>query len=1206
MQQFASLSTAIKFLKTAKFWLGYLAVSILAVLVFIPNFAIASTDNSSTSPSVVSERVIGVLALNGSQRALELWTPMIDYLNNQADSYRYRLKPLEFSQIESQVKNARIDFLIANPALYAALEKKYDIFRLVTLVRQINGQKVDKFGGVIISREGVDVKNVLSLHQEAIAAVDSYSFGGYLLQKQMIREQLKIPINDNRVTFYHNHQHVVNAVIAGDKQVGFIRTGVLEWVDKARQLSVFSTEQTPAFPLQVSTRLFPEWPLASLTHIRNDEAASLVQLLLRWQSPVMTTDIDERLSWTVPQNYLAVHQLLRDFRIEPYEQLPQLSFDEWLKQYKEWSYFLGALLLGLVLMSGLIGRTTQRRLRHSESAVKQSKELQNKILELEQKSQALYLEKERLQAVNNAVHNGVLVFSISGRVLFSNEVSSELLGYSQNEFAQMNIYHLFLDHFDRDHLHALVSALDGSDKSVQPIEHHIARLINHSNQTVSLRISITPVKHNMDWWLIMHLENVEHELQLMKIAKRSSRLAALYMEASGALVFTCSADFKLLSVNQRIREMFHLQANGRLKEVSLADSDILLDVRQAEIFWLDEWVPEESRAALQHLLSELPLPTTPSQIHFDWHFSYRDQVVQLNLTCVYINDSNLEEPFYLCVAHDVSELRETSKQLALSRKNFDSVVLKSQTGILVIDSLGEVKFANEAVEELMGRAREQIVGTQFALPVDMNLEMHNEVDIVHDDGSTGIAEVTYNETEWEGQKAYLVLMYDITQLKKAQQAIEYEATHDSLTQLPNRRFFQEALGQAISRASNTNEQFALLYLDLDRFKDINDTLGHQVGDELLINVALRLKSVLRQSDLLARMGGDEFTILLEGIRGTESVQRICGNLTAELEKPIEIEGHQIYSGCSLGIAIYPTHSRYAEELLKMADAAMYDAKHNSAKKYIFFRDELLKDSQNRFNLETELNKAVAEQQFVLHYQPQFRLKEQQFNSFEALIRWQHPEHGMIAPDRFISLLETTGKIHKVGEWVLRQAIADFQSWFGDTKVEHRMGVNVSTIQLINSDFVKLLQQILQETGFNPHNLAIEVTESSFVKNHFVMAKTLHRLRELGVEIQMDDFGTGYSSLYRLKNLPFDVVKIDQSFVRQIIDDERDRIMVCGAIQTIHAFGMKVVVEGVEHEEQRKVLEEVGCDSMQGYLFSRPIPADELYKNFIQADNFDNL
>lgn len=1203
MRLSAGLSVLLRFLKAAKFWLAHFAVSLLVILVMLPNFVIAADSTSPNSAeTVVQQRVIGVLALNGSQRALQLWEPLVTYLNQQLQGYRYQLKPIEFAQIESQVAAAKIDYLITNPALYAAMEKKHHIFRLATLVRQIKGQQVDRFGGVIVHRKDVDVVNILSLHQEQIAAVDSYSFGGYLMQKKMVKEQLNIPINDNRVTFYHNHQYVVDALISGEKKVGFIRTGVLEWTDKSELLSVFTTEQTPPFPLKVSTQLFPEWPLASLSHVSNNEAADLMQMLLRWQSPLMTVGIEERLSWTVPQNYIAIHQMLRDFRLEPYQDLPKLQFSEWLGQYKEWGYFLGALLFGLILMSGLIGHRTQRRWRHSEQALKLNKDLQHKVVELEKQSKIVYLEKERLLAINNAVNDGVLVFSISGRILFTNSKAGELLGYEEGAFSKLNVYSLFVDHRERDQLHVMIAALDHSDMKVEPIENHISRLLNFNNETISLRISITPVKHKMDWWLVMRMEDVSHELHLMRIAKRSSRLAAMYMEASGALVFTSSVDFKLLSLNQRAREMFHLKANGRLKQVQLTDADVLLDVSQAGIEWPEQWVPEDSREQLRFLLQELPLSTTPSQIHFDWRFGLKERSVQLNLTCVFINDSNLEQPFYLCVAHDVSELREASKQLELSRKNFDSVVLKNQTGILVVDSNGEVKFVNEAVEKLMGRKREQIVGTQFALPVNMDLELHSEVQITNEDGTTGVAEVTYNETEWEGSKAYLVLMYDITQLKHAQQAIEYEATHDSLTQLPNRRYFLETLEQAITRARNTREQFALLFMDLDRFKDINDTLGHHIGDELLVNVAERLRTTLRQSDLLARMGGDEFTILLEGIRGTGSVERICQKLSAELEKPFELQEHQIFTGCSIGVALFPSHSSSADELLKMADAAMYYAKHNSSQNYIFFRDELLEDSQNRFNLETELNKAVADQQFVLHYQPQYRVKDQSFNSFEALIRWQHPEHGMIPPDRFIPLLEATGKIHKVGEWVVRQAIADFQEWFGDNPGERVMGVNVSTIQLMNSDFSELLQQVFQETGFNPRNFAIEVTESSFVKNHFVMAKELHKISALGVEIQMDDFGTGYSSLYRLKNLPFDVVKIDQGFVREIVNDERDRIMVMGAIETIHAFGMNVVVEGVEHEAQRKVLEEIGCDYMQGYLFSRPLPTGDLQQNFIKKES----
>ncbi|BBP46784.1 hypothetical protein THMIRHAS_21570 [Thiosulfatimonas sediminis] len=506
MKPFMFFSTVLNLLKACRFWLGYLALGIIAVLVMLPNFVVADTSSSVIAKPLPQERVLGVLALNGTKKTIEQWTPMLDYLNARLELWHFRLQPLAFSEFESAVAQRKIDYLIANPALYVALEKKYQVFRIGTLTREIKGQQIEQFGGVIVSAKGVDVKTVLSLHQEQIAAVDNYSLGGYLLQKQMLAKQLNIPINENRVAFYHNHQYVVDAVISGDKKVGFVRTGVLEWADKSEQLEVFRPPQTPLFPLKLSTELFPEWPLASLAHISYSEATQVMQQLFNWQSPVMHMGAVERYSWTVPQNYLAVHQLLQDFRLEPYQQPPQLDFHAWLAQYREWGYFLGVLLLGLVLMSGLLGRKTSRNRHKSQQLLPLQQEQQQKIAELQLQLKQAALEAERWSIVHDSFHQGILVFSISGRVLFNNHTIVDYLGYAQNELTECNVYQLFANSHDRNLIHSLVASLEVSENNPLGIQEQPFELITASGESRTFRMSILPVCHAVEWWLIMRLE----------------------------------------------------------------------------------------------------------------------------------------------------------------------------------------------------------------------------------------------------------------------------------------------------------------------------------------------------------------------------------------------------------------------------------------------------------------------------------------------------------------------------------------------------------------------------------------------------------------------------------------------------------------------------------------------------------------------------
>jgi diguanylate cyclase (GGDEF)-like protein len=435
--------------------------------------------------------------------------------------------------------------------------------------------------------------------------------------------------------------------------------------------------------------------------------------------------------------------------------------------------------------------------------------------------------------------------------------------------------------------------------------------------------------------------------------------------------------------------------------------------------------------------------------------------------------------------------------------------------------------------------------------------------------------------------------------KKLSEELNYQARHDALTGLPNRLLLEESLETTLSEAERKRQQLAVLFVDLDRFKLINDSMGHRFGDLLLQQVAHRLKSALRYGDLVARQGGDEFVIVLRSVRNEQSVHRFVQTLLKSLQQPFYLEGQEIYISASIGISLYPLHGKSVTELLRSADTAMYKIKDQGKNGYQFFEPEMSETEKRRLWLVTELHKAVEYGELMLFYQPQLHLASGQLSGVEALIRWKHPEKGLISPGEFIPLAEETGLIVRVGTWVLHEACRQAKEWQSQGLPPLRIGVNVSALQFRREDFVELVIEALQRSKLEPCYLELELTEGLLLGDTQGTISKLKQLKELGVTIAIDDFGTGYSSLSYLQRLPIDTLKIDQSFVRRYgVGDEEDEKYeaLLKAISMLgHNLKMKVIAEGVETEYQKAYLEQIGCEEVQGYLFSRPLNATDLEK-----------
>jgi len=434
-------------------------------------------------------------------------------------------------------------------------------------------------------------------------------------------------------------------------------------------------------------------------------------------------------------------------------------------------------------------------------------------------------------------------------------------------------------------------------------------------------------------------------------------------------------------------------------------------------------------------------------------------------------------------------------------------------------------------------------------------------------------------------------------IQKQKEILHEQAYHDTLTGLPNRALFQDRLRYALKHAKRHNKSMALLFIDLDHFKEINDSLGHHIGDKLLIEVTKLFRSQIRDDDTLARLGGDEFTIIMENLLKAHNASILAEKIQQALKKAIHIDEHELYITCSIGISSYPQDSKDVESLLKFADVAMYKAKEEGRNNFQFYSAEMTEYAIKRFDIQTHLRHALENDEFVLYYQPQIDVKSGDLKGVEALIRWYHPEDGFILPVEFIDIAEETGMIVEIDKWVMETAMKQMVVWYKNGFDPGVLSLNLSMRELQNENFVTELSKRMKALKFNPQWLDLEISEGQVMKNPEESIVKLQQISDMGVDIAIDDFGTGYSSLAYLKRLPVHKVKIDQSFVRDIPQDQEDLEIVKAIIALSKSLGLDIIAEGVETEAQKNILLEHGCGRIQGYYYSHPIDAEEIEKKY---------
>lgn len=651
--------------------------------------------------------------------------------------------------------------------------------------------------------------------------------------------------------------------------------------------------------------------------------------------------------------------------------------------------------------------------------------------------------------------------------------------------------------------------------------------------------------------------------------------------------------------------VFSLDIGGRFLSCNSALEQMLGYSRDEIIAChFDHFVHAECLGRTIHFLEETVRTLTP--LNYDTTgITKNGQTIEINVTHIpiIINDELIG---VYGIAKDITQKNKIEQSLREAELKYRSIIEQSIVGIFVAQNNSFV-YTNEQLDKMLGY--DSLIGMDVAdaLHIDDREAIISQVMLLSEgqslpnfchraikrDGTIIHCEVHYNRVSHLGEKAIIGIVLDITERNKAQELNQHLAYHDYLTELPNRRMFEEQLDKQLKVSGFFNQKLAIMLIDLDRFKHVNDTLGHPIGDALLKQIAVRLMSILSDGQVAYRIGGDEFSVIIANVQQQSEVMDFADNIIKLIKEQFIIEGFELNITASIGISQSPEDGSTVESLMKNADAALYFAKSKGRDQSQFYSSSLNVQSFKFFSLSNDLRKALEKDELFLHYMPRVQAQTMEIVGVEALLRWNHPDWGQVSPAEFIPIAEETGLIVPIGEWVLREACMQSRRWQSMGLPPIIVSVNFSVQQLLKRNILQTIDRIVEETGLPPELLEIEITESSFISNEKVVTELLLELKKRKIKVSLDDFGTGYSSLYLLKRLALDTIKIDRSFVEEMMTESSNRSIVECIIRLAGELKMQVVAEGVENKDQFNYLREQRCDEIQGYYFSRPVEPENI-------------
>jgi diguanylate cyclase (GGDEF)-like protein/PAS domain S-box-containing protein len=761
-----------------------------------------------------------------------------------------------------------------------------------------------------------------------------------------------------------------------------------------------------------------------------------------------------------------------------------------------------------------------------------------------------------------------------GRIEFANNAAERVLGYEAESLMGRQFHELLI--------------ADATDPWVESfrrrsIRNMERRFRNSSGAQVDLMLSIAPVmQHGEPAGVVILGRDMREQKDAEREVRKAVTLLESTLESTADGILVVGDGGRVLTYNQRFAEMWRIP-----KEVLAASAD---------------------HGLVTHALEQL---VDPDHFLRTIDFLYSQPEVESFELLEFKDGRRFERYSIGRAAEGVAQMRVWSFRDVTARFAAEAALRESElryrllfeqnaAGVCVSEMDSTIIDCNLTFAKMLGYSRSELIGIRIGEHYVRPEERTELVAVLADAPTLNSVEIEMIRKDgrrmWALTNLTLVgdrihsTVVDISDRKRAEEQIEFHAYHDVLTMLPNRKLFTDRLTHSLSRARRSGKSLAVMFVDLDHFKSINDRLGHEAGDELLLEMARRLRANVRDDDTVARLGGDEFTIILAELRYPEDAVNVTEKILKAVEQPLLIAGTSIEVSASIGIAIFPDDGNDAESLLRNADSAMYRAKEAGRNTYQLCTDDMKRRAIERLSLETRLRKAISDGQLLLHYQPQISLISGAVIGAEALVRWNDPERGLVHPSAFIPLAEESRLILPLGEWVLHTACSQMRAWRDDGLDVGLISVNLSQRQFQQYDIVQTVRRVLADTGLAASSLELEITETAAMQNPETTVEALHALRALGVSIAIDDFGTGYSSLSYLKRFPITAVKIDRAFIRDITSSESDAAIVAAVVRIARAMKLRVVAEGVETEEQLSFLRQQECDAAQGYLFSRPQPA----------------
>lgn len=1109
----------------------------------------------------------GVLIVRPKEQISAEWQSLATYLETVMGR-QIELKLYGYPELDVAVTRKEVDVVLTNPGHYILLRHRDKLSApLVTQTSVDDKHKLANFGGVIFTLNvNTQINSLGDLTGKRIAAVTINSLGGYQMQAfELFEAGIPLPDQKNLLFTGMPHDLVVNAVLDGRADVGFVRSGILETMVREGKLDiarikVIHNESVLDFPYMISTSLYPEWPVAVMPLLDEEIAKRLAIALLSLPSDSDVARSLKTHGFTIPSDYSRVEDVLRQLRMPPFDYAPTFTIADLWDKYEGWISFLG--VLGLLLTG-----TTASLVRQNHR-IHQMMHYNRSLIEASLDPLVTINKEGKIMDLNNAT---IFATGWSREALQDSDFSDYFVnpqaaraGY-QKVFNDGSIsdYPLTIRHRDGHFTDVLYNAtvyrnatgqIEGVFATARDItkqKRYEEALRDHGE-----RLSLATIHNGVgiwDWNLITQ------EL--------------IWDDSMYELYHRCRDNFS--GTGDAWRESVHPEDLDRgNREVEAAVSGEKTFDTEFRVCWPTGEVRHIKAAA---------------KVFFD------EQGIATRMLGINV---------------DITEHKKTEVELRIAATAFES-----QEGIMITDAKNNILRVNTAFTCITGYTAAELIGKNPRILQSKQHDKNFYAAMWESINRTG----AWQGEIWNQRKSgeiypeqlgitavkdqhgiisnYVATLSDITLRKEAVEKIESLAFYDPLTGLPNRRLLQDRLKPALAASHRNGHQGALLFIDMDNFKTLNDTLGHDMGDLLLQHVAQRLESCVREGDTVARLGGDEFVIMLEDLsdktlEAATQTKAIGNKILTALNQNYLLAGHDYHSTSSIGATLFIGQKKSLEELLKQADIAMYHAKALGRNTLCFFDPQMQITINTRAALEDDLRQALASNQLVLYYQPQVNHNRQIIGA-EVLIRWQHPLRGLVSPTDFIPLAEETLLILPIGQWVLNRACAQIKIWEASAYTQNfQLAVNVSSRQFYQPDFVAQVSQIINQHAINPNRLKLELTESLVLDNIDDTICKLNVLRNIGVRFSMDDFGTGYSSLSSLKKLPLDQLKIDQSFVSDISTDPDDTVILETIITMAKKLHMEIIAEGVETEAQYAFLEQSECQLFQGYLFSKPVPIEQ--------------